>query len=173
MSLGAELFEQPQRSRRSESEWHHREAGPSAIAGRGGAFFDTMNVIMQMHANANDVHMLPSACIFPSIGPCQCCCLAMVRVGIRDESPPSPCMEPNNLPIYIYIYGTHLSACVWSHLPAPSCSCVAGTFATHAKPRQEISDMARAGETGSSRSSRRDAWSDTKNQTSNQSNLLH
>lgn len=123
MSLGAELFEQPQRSRRSESEWHHREAGPSAIAGRGGAFFDTMNVIMQMHANANDVHMLPSACIFPSIGPCQCCCLAMVRVGIRDESPPSPCMEPNNLPIaYIYIYiDRHICQLVfgltYQHLP--------------------------------------------------------
>ena len=87
-----------------------------------GAFFDTMNVIMQMHANANDVHMLPSACIFPSIGPCQCCCLAMVRVGIRDESPPSPCMEPNNLPIAcIYIYMEHICQLVfgltYQHLP--------------------------------------------------------
>lgn len=63
--------------------------------------------------------MLPSACIFPSIGPCQCCCLAMVRVGIRDESPPSPCMEPNNLPIaYIYRHICQLVfGLTYQHLP--------------------------------------------------------
>ena len=86
-----------------------------------------------------------------------------VREGILDEeSRPLPCADPKQLHFEVTLNdfcSEHHKKC-WSLLQVTSAwlRSEAPCFSL----RQEISDMARAGETGSSRSSRRDAWRETK-----------